>query len=332
VSFGLAGFGVFLGEPVSVEAVATDYIADQRQLSRWGYRTFHRATSEGVTDLAVAAGQRALDAAGVSADEVDLVVLAISDIAEHLYWDPAAACQHRLGAHRAEAILINQACGGSVTAFDTVAGRFATHPEHRVALIIGANRVCEAYVNRMAVNTCVNGDGAAAAVVRKDFPDRRWLVTETLTDGRYADYFRLDGGTARPFGSGEPPRLPDPFTRLAEFFDGDVAAMVEFGRMTVDRTREVVERACKRAGVSGVARVVHLNDNVTALSDLAQALGMPLSALNADVAAAHGHLGCADQILGLSWLVERDLVAQGEVVALTSTGSGMHWTCTLIEV
>ncbi len=333
MSFGVAGMGVALGEPVAVADAAAEYVTDQRQLSRWGYGTFHRADpSVGVTDLAVAAGRRALDAAGVTADEVDVVVLAISDIAEHLYWDPAAACQHRIGASRAEAVLANQACGGAVTAFDTVAGRFATHPDHEVALIIGANRVCEDYVNRMAVNTCVNGDGAAAAVVRRDLPGLRWLVTETLTDGAYADYFRLDGGTARPFGGGEPPRIRDPFTRLAEFFDNDVPAMVEFGRMTVDRTREVVERACKRAGVSGVARVVHLNDNLIALGDLAKALDLPLSAMNADVAAAHGHLGCADQILGLSWLVERELVAPGDVVALTGTGSGMHWTCTLIEV
>lgn len=334
MSFGVAGMGVALGDPVPVADAAGDYVTDRRHLSGWGYRRFHRAAeSVGVTDLAVAAGRRALDAAGVAADEVDVVVLAISDIAEHLYWDPAAACQHRIGASRAEAVLVNQACGGAVTAFDTVAGRFATHPEHRIALIIGANRVCDAYVNRMAVNTCVNGDGAAAAVVRRDFPGLRWLVTETLTDGAYADYFRLEvGGTVRPFGPGEPPRMRDPYTRLAEFFDGDVPSMVEFGRMTVDRTREVVERACKRAGVPVVARVVHLNDNLTALGDLAQALGMPLSAVNADVAAAYGHLGCADQILGLWRLVERDLVAPGDVVALTSTGSGMHWTCTLIEV
>ncbi|HEX8864475.1 MAG TPA: 3-oxoacyl-[acyl-carrier-protein] synthase III C-terminal domain-containing protein [Lentzea sp.] len=332
MSFGVAGFGVALGDPVAVADVAASYITDQRQLSGWGYRTFHRAPdSTGITDLAVTAGQRALEAAGVSADEIDVVVLAISDIAEHLYWDPAAACQYRVGAHGAEAILVNQACGGAVTAFDTVAGRFATHPEHRTALIIGANRVCEAYVNRMAVNTCVNGDGAAAAVVRRDCDGLRWRVTETLTDGRFADYFRLDGGTAKPF-TAEPPRLRDPFTRLNEFFDGDVAAMVEFARLTVDRVREVVERACKRAGVAEVARVVHLNDNVTALGDLAKALGIPVDRVNADVAAAHGHLGCADQILGLKWLVERDLVKRGDVVALTSTGSGMHWTCTLIEV
>ncbi|SFR29113.1 3-oxoacyl-[acyl-carrier-protein] synthase-3 [Lentzea waywayandensis] len=333
MSFGVAGMGVALGDPVPVAAAADEYLTDQRQLSRWGYGTFHRAgPSVGITDLAVEAGRRALDAAGVTAAEVDVVVLAISDVAEHLYWDPAAACQHRIGASRAEAILVNQACGGAVTAFDTVAGRFATHPDHEVALIIGANRVCETYVNRMAVNTCVNGDGAAAVVVRRSSPGLRWLVTETVTDGTYADYFRLEGGTAQPFGGGEPPRIRDPFTRLAEFFDNDVRAMVEFGRMTVDRLREVVERACKRAEVSAVARVVHLNDNVIALGDLAKALDLPLSAVNADVAAAHGHLGCADQILGLSWLVERDLVAPGEVVALTSTGSGMHWTCTLIEV
>jgi 3-oxoacyl-[acyl-carrier-protein] synthase-3 len=337
MTFGIVATGHALGVPLAVADAADDYVEDQRMIRGWGYRTFHRAEDGvGLTDLAERAGAKALAHAGVDAGEVDLVVLAMSDIAEYLYWDAAAALQHRLGAHRAEAVLVNQACGGGVTAFDTVAGRFATHEDYSTALIIGANRVCEPYTNRMAANTCVNGDGAAAALVRRDAPGCRWLVTQTLTDGQYADFFRLDvGGAAKPFDPRQTtPGVGDSLGRMAEFFSGDVAAMVQFVRTSIDRNREVLERACARAGVAptAVRKVIHLNDNAKAFTELADTLGVPLARTNVDLALDHGHLGCADQIFCLDLLLARGELAAGDVVALTSMSSGMHWTCTLLEV
>ncbi|NUS09225.1 MAG: 3-oxoacyl-ACP synthase, partial [Nonomuraea sp.] len=304
----------------------------------WGYRAFHRAAPDvGLTDLAVRAGGLALDRAGVDPGDLDLVVLAAADLAEYLYWDAAAAVQARLGAYRAEALLVNQACGGGVTAFDTVAGRFATHESYTTALIIGANRVCEEYCDRLATNTCVNGDGAAAALVRRGAGGCRWLVTETLTDGRYADFHRLEaGGSARPFtpSMAAPARIAAPADRLQEFFDGDIGAMFDFARTTLARNREVLERACARAGIlpGSVARIIHLHDNRTAFADLAAELGVPLERTNADLALAHGHLGCADQIFSLDHLITSGALTPGDLVALTSVSSGMHWTCTLLRV
>jgi 3-oxoacyl-[acyl-carrier-protein] synthase-3 len=338
MTFGIVAFGHSLGEQVPVASAMADYTDDQRTVRGWGYRAFHRAEpGVGLTDLAVQAGSDALDRAGIAPEEVDLVVLAVSDIAEYLYWDPAAAVQARLGAHQAEALLVNQACGGGVTAFDTVAGRLATHDDYVTALIIGANRVCEEYCNRMSVNTCVNGDGAAAALVRRGAGHCRWLVTETLTDGRYADFYRLDaGGAARPFtpAMAGPARVSGPADRLHEFFGDDISAMYDFARTTLARNREVLERACKRAGVTpaSVARIVHLHDNVKALTDLAGELGVPIKRMNADLALAHGHLGCADQIFGLDRLIASGELVPGDLVALTSVSSGMHWACTLLRV
>lgn len=338
MTFGIVATGHALGVPVPVEEAAPGYVEDLRTVRGWGYRTFHRAEAGvGLTDLAVRAANEALAAAGTPAGEVDLVVLAMSDIAEHLYWDAAASVQARLEAHGAEAVLVNQACGGGVTAFDTVAGRFATHDDYDTALIIGANRVCEEYCNRMSANTCVNADGAAAALVRRGAGGCRWLTTETITDGRYADFYRLGaGGAGRPFtrALAEPVRVADSFDRLEEFFGGDIAAMFAFARSALGRNREVLERACVRAGVKpeSITRVIHLNDNLKAFTDLAGELGMPIERTNAGLAMDHGHLGCADQIFGLDRLLASGELVSGDLVALTSMSSGMHWSCTLLRV
>ena len=337
-TFGLAGFGHALAEPCDVAAEAARYLGDdQGKLGAWGYRTFHRADDgTGLTDFAVHAGAAALESAGVSPADVDLVVLAIADVAEYLYWDPAAAVQARLGAHHAEAVLLNQACGGGVMAFDAVAGKFATHPEYATALVVAANRVCEAYWNRMASGTSVGSDGAAAAVAIRGGQRLRWLCTEVVTDGRYADFTRLPvGGASRPFAAGGPTTdlVSNPFDRLAQHFT-DVRSMAEFADTVVARNRDVLERACKRAGIAidDIRYVLHLNDNLRALRDLSRRLGVPLERTNAHLAMEHGHLGTADQLLALAHLEAGGQLEPGQHVALTSMSSGMHWAATLLRV
>lgn len=337
MSFGVLATGQALAERESVPDAAPRYTDDLRKVHDWGYRYFHRATGgTGLTDLAESAGRTALARAGVKAEDVDLLVLATADIPEYLYWDPAAACQARLGAHRAEAVLANQACSAGVAAFDLVAGKFAVHPEYRVALLIAAHRVCEAYRNRMDSDTSVASDGAAAAVLARGHGECRWLATEVITDGRYADLSQLPGGgSARPFSARfpNPGVLVNPFDRFEEQFGDDVRAMLESARRIAGNGREVVERACKRAGVrpEHIRYLLHMNENAKALAKFAANIGVPLEATNAALAADHGHFGAADQIFALGALLDEGRLSQGDIVALTSTGTGMHWACTLLR-
>jgi 3-oxoacyl-[acyl-carrier-protein] synthase III len=338
--FGIVALGHALGERVAVEDAAPQYTEDLKKIAGWGFRGFHRAPDKtGLTDLAVEAGRSALERAGVEPGALDLVVLAMSDIAEYLYWDPAAAAQARLGAHRAQAVLVNQACGAGLFALDAAAGKFALYEDCRTALVVAANRVCDAYWNRMESTTAVCSDGAAAAVLARGHPARRWLAASVISDGSYADFFRLEsGGAARPFqgerAQGAAGRVPSPYSRLEDFFGRDHRAMLAFADTVARRGREVFERACARAGVrpGEVRRVIHMNDNLGAMSDHADELGLPLERTNAELALEHGHLGCADQLFCLERQLADGALEPGDLVALTSTGSGMHWVCAILRV
>jgi 3-oxoacyl-[acyl-carrier-protein] synthase-3 len=338
VSFGIVTMGSALGRPVAVaDALPGDAsAAAHRRLARKGYRRLFRAEDKvGITDLAAEAAQAALDRADVAAGQVDLLVVAISDLAEYLYWDVAAAVQARLAAHRAEAVLLNQACGAGVVAFDTVAGKLATHPAYRTAVIVAANRVCEAYWDRAETGTSVSSDGAAAAVVRRDHGANRWRTTEILSDGRYADLMRMPvGGAAHPFTGSQRPGLDGLVDRMDAFFGGDGQAAYRFAVTTRARNRTVLERACDQVGMQldEIARVIYLNDNVQAFTELADELGIPLDRTNVELAMDHGHLGAADQIFCLERHLARGETASGDTVALMSMSSGMHWTCTLLTI
>ncbi len=342
MSFGLVAFGDALGEPTPVADVVARYTDDVTRVLGLGYRQVHRCPPEvGLTDLAVRAGQAALDRAGTRAADVDLVVLAVTDLVEYLYWDAAADVAHRLGATGAEAVLLTQACTTGVVSLDTVAGRFATHPDYDTALVVAANRTCEAYWNRMDVQPMVFSDGAVAAVARRGHPRLRWLVTEVVTDGRYAEFYRLDvGGAAAPFdpttgvaASDEAPRVRDVWN-VMEFFDYDAERFDEFARELDERAVATARRACERIGttVSELARVVLLSDNARAMASLAAALGVALERTNHALAAGYGHLGAADQLFCLSRHLDAGELRGGDRVALMSMGRGMHWACTILEV
>jgi len=330
----MVSFGSVLGEPAAVADIAAEYTEDVERVLEYGYRAIHRCPPEvGLTDLAEDAARRALKESGIDAGELDLVVLAITDIPEYLYWDPAASLQARLGADRAEAVLIAQGCVGGITCFDTLAGRFATHPEYRRALVVGANRTCEDYWNRMDTHSLLFSDAAAAAVVDRDHPRLRWRASEVITDGRYADFFLLEqGGAADPFRTGAPTPTARDAWDIMEFFDYDADRFEAFIDLMNDRVREVVERACRRVGarVSDLSRVVLLNDNRQTLTAQAQRLGVPLTRTNLEISLARGHFGAADHLLNLQHHLSAGDLGAGELVALAGMGRGMHWAATIV--
>jgi len=343
MSYGIVAIGESLGELVAVtDSVIGEYTTSHETVRSWGYRSFYRAEDDVLlTDLAVRACEEALKAASMDASEVDLVVLAIADFAEYLCWDAAAAVQGRIGAVNAEAILVNQACCAGVMAFDTVAGRFATHENYQNALIVSSNRICDTYQNRMETSTSVLSDGAVAALVRRGHERGRWLATETITDGRYANFFRMDvGGTAQPFGvSGasdkdDLQKQANPLGRVAEILGNDARRMLEFFKKFGGNMRVAVDRVCARTGIAPdeITRFIHLNDNQQAVADISKALKVPLERLTGDLALDLGHFGAADQLLALNRLMRNGELRDGDVVALTTLGGGMHWAVTLLRI
>jgi 3-oxoacyl-[acyl-carrier-protein] synthase-3 len=334
VDYGLIAFGTALGERVAVRDIVADYTDDVERVLGYGYEYVHRVTGAiGVTDLATEAASRALTAAAVDSRDVDLLVLALTDIGDYLYWDTAAAVAHRLNLGTAEAVLVDQGCVGGVTALDTLAGRFATHPDWHTALVVGVNRTTEPYWNRLGTHSLLFSDGAAAAVARRGASGFRWRASYAETDGRYVDFFRMDvGGAAQPFIDGAKPAVRDAWD-IMEHFRYDVQRFTAFAEEINDRTARAVHRACRRAGCveEELSRLVLLNDNPRTLREQADLIGVDVERTNLRQAIAHGHFGAADHLFSLAMLHESDELPAGALVALAANGRGMHWACAILQ-
>jgi 3-oxoacyl-[acyl-carrier-protein] synthase-3 len=337
VEFGIAGFGYAFGEDQDVKQTAGSYVTDPERVVRWGYRTFHRA-ADGVTQTALATGaaRGALTRAGVDPSEVDLVALAVSELPEYPYWDSSAALARELGIRERQTLLLTEGCACGVTGLGAVAGQLLLQPELDTVLFTAVNRVSEFHRNRMNVNNAVHSDGAVAVVLRRGHGRNAWLATEQLTDSDFCDWFRTDyGGSVAPV---PPPGWSSATAesgtqRVQEHFQKDPKQLQAFNNLLNARVIEVVERACKRAGVSrgDLDRFIYINDP-DGITDLAELLGLPLERTNFDMAVAHGHMGSADQLTALGHYLERGELTAGDLVALTGISIGMRWYCTLVRI
>lgn len=337
VDFGLVGFGVALGEDRKVDEFAASYVDDPDRVIGWGYHTFHRAP-DGITatDMATAASHKALGHAGVQASDLDLIVVANSEVPEYLNWDASAALARALGVTGKQTMLLAEGCSSGVTGLGMIAGQMALQPELSTALFVAVNRVSEYHRNRMTTNNSVHSDAAVAVVVRRNHPRVRWLATEQFTDPEFVDWFRTYyGGAVAPV----PPAGWSSRTavtgveQVVAHFEKDPRRLREFGVQFIRRVVQVIDMACRRAGVSrhDVARIVYLNDP-DGCDDIAAAAGVPVSCTNADIARTHGHMGAADQMVALVEHLERGEVVDGDLVALCGTSIGMRWCCTLVRI
>jgi 3-oxoacyl-[acyl-carrier-protein] synthase-3 len=338
VDLGIVGLGLCLGDDQDVKDVAGTYVNDPERIVRWGYRTFHRAP-QGTTSITLAAraAERALTDTDTDSQDVDLVVLVNSEMPDFHYWDSSAALARELKIHGRQTLLLNEGCASGVTGLGVVAGLMAVQPELDTVLFVAVNRVSEYHRNRMTVNSSVHSDGAVAAVLRRGHARNRWLATEQFTDPEYCDFFRGDYGAAvepvPPAGWSSATAVSG-LQRVQEHFQRDPRRLREFVDLLNRRVAEVVDRACRRAGVrtQDLARLVYINDSPDSVGEIGELLGLPIEQTNAVLAAAHGHMGAADQLISLAHHLERGEVAPGDLVALSGIGIGMRWYCSLVEV
>lgn len=197
----LRGCGAFLPEQILTNEDLSKRVdtSDEWIRERTGIRERHIASEGELTsDLATKAAQAALDNAGLTPDDIDLIVVATTT-PDLTFPSTAAIVQAKLGAGAGAAFDIQAVCTGFVYALST-AEKFLIAGQHKRALVIGAetfSRILD-WEDR---GTCVLfGDGAGAFVLEaqpaEEAGDRGIMGSYLRCDGRMVDLLYVDGGVS----------------------------------------------------------------------------------------------------------------------------------------
>jgi len=277
----------------------------------------HQATS----DLAIQAGRRALQSAGLEARELDAVLVATCT-PDYLF--PAVACmvQADLGAGNAMACDIEAACSGFVYAL-TQASTLIASGAARNALVIGAESLTR-FTDYQDRRSCILfGDGAGAALVRSAENGGEMIYAELGADGSDPTILWVPAGGARTPCSRETVEGKQHYMQLRGR---------EVFRLAVNKLGELIQRIPERTGVSldDIKAIVPHQSNYRIIKSACQRAGIAESKayMNID---RFGNTSAASIPIALSEMAERGLVQRGDLVLLLAFGGGLTWASLLLR-
>ena len=315
----IAGTGSYLpGDPVSNDDLVRRGIdtSDEWVMTRTGIRSRHLATAEvGSSDLALVASERAIEAAGCEADEIDLVIVATST-PDYIFPSTAALLQSKLGIRNGgPAFDVQAVCSGFVYAL-TVAEKFIRSGSHKRALVVGAE-VFSRILDWSDRGTCVLfGDGAGAVVLEAS--EQPGIVASALhADGSHHPILCVPGGVA----SGQV--IGDPFLRM------DGQAVFKFAvKVLGDVAHEVLDMA--GAEVASVDWLIPHQANIRIIQSTAKRLGISMDKVITTVE-QHGNTSAASIPLALDLAVRDGRIQRGHRVVIEGVGGGFTWGAALID-
>lgn len=314
------GVGHYLPDRVveNAEFEKTLDTSDEWIRARSGIERRHFAAEGQMTsDLAVRAARAALEDAGLTADDIDAIVLATST-ADLTFPSAATMVQAELGMTKGFAFDVQAVCAGFIYALSNANALILSGQARRV-LVIGAetfSRIMD-WTDR---STCVLfGDGAGALVLEAQDStgtnaDRGILSTDLNSDGRHRDILYVDGGVSTQ-NTG--------FLRMQG---------KEVFRHAVEKLAATATTAMEKIGMSGadIDWVVPHQANIRIIQGTARKLGLPMEQVVVTVQ-DHGNTSAASIPLALSVGKARGQIKRGDVIVTEAIGGGLAWGAVVLR-
>ncbi|MCX7555445.1 ketoacyl-ACP synthase III [Xanthomonadaceae bacterium JHOS43] len=316
----IAGTGSYLPENIVTNADLEARVdtSDEWIRERTGIRQRHIALPGQTTgDLAFVAATRALEASGVSAAEIDLIVLGTTT-PDIIFPSTACLLQHRLGANGCAAFDVNAACSGFVYALG-IADKFIRSGAAKTALVVGAETLSR-MIDWTDRGTCVLfGDGAGAVVLKAD--DAPGILSTHLhADGGFEHLLYNPVGVSRGFQDA-------PNHGVKVHMTGN-----EVFKVAVKTLDAVVDETLDANGLarSDLDWLIPHQANLRIISATAKRLQMPMDRVVVTVD-RHGNTSAASVPLALDEAVRSGRVQRGELLLLEAFGGGFTWGSALIR-
>ena len=314
----MVGSGAYLPEKILTnDDLATFVDTDDGWIKqRTGIAQRHIVADGQLTsDLAYRAAINALENANMTADDIDVIVLATTT-PDDTFPATAAQVQNRLGAYNAFAFDVQAVCAGFVYAL-TVAESLLLANKGRRALVIGAESFSKLLDWEDRATCVLFGDGAGAVILEASDDAQNYgiLSSALYTDGRYRDILYVDGGPSKT-GSVGHVRMKgqDVFRHAVEKLASSMYAVIE------------------QAGVSEteIDWLIPHQANLRIIDGMQKKLGLPADRVVRTVS-EHANTSAASIPLALNQAVSDGRVKSGHLLAFEAIGGGLSWGAALVR-
>ena len=273
------------------------------------------AEGENTSDLAAAAGRKAMENAGITIDDIDLIVVATTT-PDMTFPATAAVVQQKLGMHHGAAFDIQAVCSGFVYAV-AIADSYLKNGLGKRALVIGAETASR-ILDWNDRTTCVLfGDGAGAAVMELARPgeERGVLATALRSDGHYWNKLYTDGGPSSTRSMGH--------VRMEgkEVFKHAVGMITDVVYKVLEDTGHTIE---------DLDWFVPHQANKRIIDGAGVKLGLPPEKVVVTVD-RHANTSAASVPLALATAVADGRIKRGDLVMIEAMGGGFTWGASLIR-
>ena len=311
----VVGYGHYLPERIveNAEFESSLDTTDEWIRTRSGIERRHfAAEGQHTSDLAAEAAKAALEQAGLTAGDIDAIVVATST-PDLTFPSVATMVQQKIGMERGFGFDVQAVCAGFVFALTTANGLILSGQAERV-LVIGAetfSRIMD-WTDR---GTCVLfGDGAGALILEAQecagtTADRGILSADLNSDGRYKDMLFVDGGVSSTGTSGKLRMQGNALFRQA-----------------VEKLASTADAALHKAGLthSDVDWIVPHQANIRIIQGIARKMGVPLDQVIITVQ-DHGNTSAASIPLAMSVGKKSGKIKTGDLIVTEAIGGGLAW-------
>jgi 3-oxoacyl-[acyl-carrier-protein] synthase-3 len=318
----IAGTGSHLPDRVMTNADLERMVdtSDQWIQERTGIRQRHiAAEGETTVDLAEQAARRAMEAAGVTAQDIDLIVFGTTT-PDQVFPNCGALLQERLGIRGCPALGLEAACSGFIFAL-SIADKFIRLGDAKCALVVGAETLSRIVDWTDRSTAIIFGDGAGAVVLKPD-ETPGIISTHLHTDGFYKDLLYCPVGPSRGFPLDEAGR-----TQMFIRMTGN-----EIFKIAVKSLGSIVDETLAANGLdtSAIDWLVPHQANIRIIQATAKKLDMPMERVIVTVQ-DHGNTSAASVPMALDVGVRDGRIKRGDLLLLEAFGGGLTWGSALIR-
>ncbi|MEI8593630.1 3-oxoacyl-[acyl-carrier-protein] synthase III C-terminal domain-containing protein [Photobacterium sp. Hal280] len=298
-----------------------------------GYAQFWKEPGS-VREMAGIAAKKALLKARIRPEDIGFIVAGQSGVPDYIGIDFACQVGAELSCKDIRTINIVEGCNSGISVWEHAASLLKKQSADKVGLVVVAQRISEAHQDRFGLMNAILSDGAAVALVASEHWEMdgaalHYLGAEDISDCRFVDMMRVEhGGGLQPYVTEAFDARHDKLgrERIADIYNFDADALNDFLTLRAENNINIINKVISKSKKKiENPFLIQTLEGQQSIESLCAKLDIPTDRSNLELLSEVGHAGCADLLISLDVLVDREMIKPGDDIIMSTISTGLKW-------